>query len=321
MSDCLTDDPSFEELIACCNEISHYVTFDNQLRRTIFFDLDNTLIPTDFIGLKYSELMKLELTIEGMRKRLSTLLESNKHEQLLRSLFHTCKRQGFRHICIVTNAAAHTVEYIYLKLCYPGLSAIFDKYCVELRCTDGLIQKSGLNPQFLDSKMFADLYTEVKFLQFCKSIVKREYSEKKLSLPKFQNKQCVCSSTVKNELPDTSLRENYEIISVGDQLCELEAALRLSHHFGERIKNIKLLYLSDVRGIEDEAQSPRSFSIILNRIKSYLLNPPLEKDVWCEYQPGLYSISINSKLSSCRTKKSSDGSIEFFLEAYENSPV
>ncbi|KAH7646866.1 hypothetical protein FG379_002018 [Cryptosporidium bovis] len=217
--------------------------------RIVMLDLDNTLIPTNWIMQRWrSVLSEIGSEAESIdycenENSLFELTEQIRSDlikaglfDLLESLFSELRDVGKAvKIVIVTNAGIRTVELFYLKNCLPKLGELLKRYDVSIRSTEEYIKKNGPPPSPFKEEEYREFYTNAKLYEF-QRVLLEFWSEE---------------GNDKYPLVD--------IISAGDQSCEMTAACRISKFYENRIRRTKLIYIYDPEDSRFWKQNPRSF--------------------------------------------------------------
>lgn len=206
----------------------------------VFLDLDNTLIPTSWImdqwrtsperTLKRRDEINRKLVVGGLFDALERFFEGLKASATVP-----------QKVVIVTNAAVKTVDSFYLGFMLPQLGAILAKYDVSICSTEVWLEVCGPVPNAANEKAFREYYTHKKLLQFRKEL-----------------------ASFTQGLPS-----KVDIVSVGDQLCEITAACRLALSNEFIVRQCSLLLVLDI----DKCQAPtcpRHFSKVSQHSKVHL---------------------------------------------------
>ncbi|OII76124.1 hypothetical protein cand_007130 [Cryptosporidium andersoni] len=224
------------------------ITKDNKLircDRIILLDLDNTLIPTSWIMQKWRNIQyefgnigdnfesnNNEQCLYMLTESIRTQLEEVGLFDILERLFNDLWNNGkVLKIVIVTNAGLRTVELFYLKYCLPKLNELIIKYNISIRSTEEYIKKSGPPPSPFQEEDYREFYTNAKLCEFQRVLL-----------------DCWHSKQVQ-----------FDLISAGDQACEMTAACRISKFYEERINRTKLVYIHDPDDFRFWKQTPESF--------------------------------------------------------------
>lgn len=233
--------------------------------RIIMLDLDNTLIPTNWIMQTWRSIQN-NMGNEGdcidygeNESNLYELTEQIRNElvqvglfEILEKFFSDLWNAGKAYkIVIITNAGLRTVELFYLKYCLPKLGDLLNKYNIEIKSTEEYIRKKGPPPSPFREEEYREFYTNAKLHEFQRVLL-----------------DCWGNSVeCTNEVPS-----NFDIISAGDQACEMTAACRISKFYENRIRRTKLIYIHDPEDFRFWKQKPESFIMQLSETHKELLN-------------------------------------------------
>ncbi|KAF7457770.1 HAD-like domain containing protein [Cryptosporidium felis] len=232
--------------------------------RIIMLDLDNTLIPTNWIMQTWRNI-QCEMGNEGDsidynedENSLYELTEQIRSElvnvglfDLLEKFFSDLWGVGrAMKIVIVTNAGLRTVELFYLKYCLPKLGDLLSKYNIEIKSTEEYIRKKGPPPSPFREEEYREFYTNAK-------------------LSEFQRVLLDCWENSKDHPEAVSM---FDIISAGDQACEMTAACRISKFYENKIRRTKLIYINDPENLRFWKQRPEGFIVQLEETRRELLN-------------------------------------------------
>ncbi|KAH8584452.1 uncharacterized protein ELE39_002546 [Cryptosporidium sp. chipmunk genotype I] len=233
--------------------------------RIIMLDLDNTLIPTNWIMQTWRNI-QCEMGNEGdsidygeNEKHLYELTEQIRNELVQVGLFDLLDRffselwsTGMAYkIVIITNAGLRTVELFYLKYCLPKLGDLLNKYNIEIKSTEEYIRKKGPPPSPFREEEYREFYTNAKLHEFQKVLL-----------------DCWGNNVERKD----NLSPMFDIISAGDQACEMTAACRISKFYENKIRRTKLIYIHDPEDFRFWKQKPERFIIQLTETHKELLN-------------------------------------------------
>ncbi|CAD98675.1 hypothetical protein [Cryptosporidium parvum Iowa II] len=249
------------------NSLDHDSNVDNSQvsARIIMLDLDNTLIPTNWIMQTWRNI-QCEMGNEGdsidygeNESSLYELTEQIRNElvqvglfDLLDQFFSDLWSTGMAYkIVIITNAGLRTVELFYLKYCLPKLGDILKKYNVEINSTEEYIRKKGPPPSPFSEEEYREFYTNAKLHEFQKVLL-----------------DCWGNNLECND----DFPSMFDVISAGDQACEMTAACRISKFYENKIRRTKLIYIHDPEDFRFWKQKPESFMKQLSETHRELLN-------------------------------------------------
>ncbi|KAH8739437.1 hypothetical protein FG386_000409 [Cryptosporidium ryanae] len=232
--------------------------------RIVMLDLDNTLIPTNWIMQRWRSILS-EMGTESEaidycenENSLFKLTEQIRSDlvkaglfDLLDNLFSELREIGKAvKIVIVTNAGIRTVELFYLKNCLPKLEELMKKYDISIRSTEEYIKRNGPPPSPFKEEEYREFYTNAKLCEFQKVLLDF-WSENENRSDKYPL---------------------VDIISAGDQSCEMTAACRISKFYENRVRRTKLIYIYDPEDSRFWRQNPRSFVHQLHETHRELLS-------------------------------------------------
>ncbi|EZG66635.1 hypothetical protein GNI_078290 [Gregarina niphandrodes] len=200
-------------------------------RKIVFFDLDNTLIPTSWIMQHWRNDEKDKPHQQIVREINEKLTRAGLFDALDMMLHRVSKTVD--RIYIVTNAGSKTVENFYLTHTLPQLRDLLRRHSVSLASTEEWVVRSGPPPHPDEDEAFREFYTGVKFSEF------KENVEAALDLWEHDSR--------------------VDVISVGDQMCEISAACRLGRIFAGDINLIKLVLILDPSNARFSHQTPTQF--------------------------------------------------------------
>lgn len=173
----LARQPSFEHKPQDCGaKCLSPALAESSVGRLIFFDLDNTLIPTSWIMQQWHQ-------DEGNRKddearstatAMNAALERCGVFDAIGELL-LCARAASDAVVIVTNAGQKTVENFYLSLILPQLRRILEQLRIPCRSTEEWVNINGPLPSPENEEAFREFYTVVKYNEF-----KRHFYQKLL---------------------------------------------------------------------------------------------------------------------------------------------
>jgi len=229
-----------------------YITLnppDSQYKKCMILDLDDTLIPTTWLMTQYRNLMKMSSSKDVIEEIRLMLIKSDLYENL-NLLMSKIISLNVEKIYVVTNAAQKTVEQFYFSLIMPELKEIFVKFDIEVISTSYWTNQMGLPPPQEREKEYRDYFTIAKKHAFI-------YVLKKFSIHFGV--------------------DSINLISVGDQYCEMSAASSLALKKGIPYINesnekglIKIEYvtlimilcqkLENIENSIEMQQTPKSFS-------------------------------------------------------------
>lgn len=229
-------------------QTSRSLKMHQSLPRLIFLDLDNTLIPTQWIMEQWQKRLAGDSlrAISYINKRLEAAGLFATLDKFLHAIVRSAR--GLQRIVIVTNAAAKTVTSFYLALCIPQLDDLLRKYRIPIHSTEKWLSMCGAVPDSTEEDQFREYYTRTKLMEFQKEFQKfQEWIGKKNS--EMITTACESGSTTASSPGESSSSMNavsrFDVISVGDQLCEMTAAIRLSVANEPLVRHTKLLMILD----------------------------------------------------------------------------
>lgn len=250
----------------CLDTYSHMEN-NQDLGRIIFLDLDNTLIPTSWI-MQVWRTIQFELGNdidsidydESDNRHLYELTKQIREKLIQVGLFDILEKffsdllnvgKAFK-IVIVTNAGIRTVDFFYLKYCLPKLCELLGRFNIEIKSTEDYIRKKGHPPSPFKEEEYREFYTDAKLNEFQKVLL-----------------GCWTDTAyrARGGIPNV-----FDVISVGDQACEMTAACRICKFYENKIRYTKLLYVYDPDDFRFWRQSPESFILQLSETHKELLN-------------------------------------------------
>lgn len=210
-----------------------------QVPQLVFLDLDNTLIPTAWMMDQWKLAEGLPaVTLTSINHRLE---KSGLFTALDRFFADLVSLKAPHRIVIVTNAAIKTVESFYLTHCLPQLGDLISKYKIPIRSTQCWVDRCGPVPPAYQGTEFREYYTTVKFLQFEEELtrfvtqMRLQRTSGNVPIPKSRSQR---STALDRPL-------TIDVTSVGDQLCEITAAIRLGAANPALVRHTKLVMLLD----------------------------------------------------------------------------
>ncbi|KAJ1609516.1 hypothetical protein OIY81_259 [Cryptosporidium canis] len=248
-----------------CSDTDSSLENGQESGRIIMLDLDNTLIPTNWIMQTWRN-AQYELGNDGdcidyseNETELYELTKQIREELVQVGLFDSLEKlfsdlwgdgKAFK-IIIITNAGVRTVELFYLKYCLPKLGELLKRHNVEIRSTEEYIKKKGPPPSPFKECEYREFYTNAKLYEFQRVLL-----------------DCWSNCTMRtNDTPTI-----FDIISAGDQACEMTAACRISKFYENKIRRTKLVYIHDPEDLRFWNQKPESFITQLSETHRELLN-------------------------------------------------
>eukprot|EP00917_Polyrhabdina_sp_WS-2016_P016410 GHVP01035484.1.p1 GENE.GHVP01035484.1~~GHVP01035484.1.p1 ORF type:complete len:371 (+),score=59.61 GHVP01035484.1:131-1114(+) len=263
--------------------------------RIAFFDLDNTLIPTNWIMEKWRKNCNERTDGPEYRKITNQISRELQHSGVFHAIEMLFERisRDVDYISIVTNAGSFTLGGFYLQHCMPQLQSTLKKHSIPITSTDVWTSTLGSPPDNGNVDGFRRYYTEMKRRQFEREtkeiLAEISGNEKKLSFSSFfsskQRDQSLTpsdqstsaspagsSSTTDIEFSDIQQDARcIEIISVGDQMCEISAACQVAKHNSKQISCAKLLLISGEDMVVAQ-QNPIFFSKHLDKLAVHVEN-------------------------------------------------
>lgn len=222
--------------------------------RLVFLDLDNTLIPTAWM----MEQWRLSgpdtaRTVRAINRHLVAAGLFDVLDRLFDALVNTSPQR--QRVVIVTNAVGRTVRGFYLTYCLPQLKQLVEKYRIPIRSTECWLPSCGPIPLPHQDEALRELYTTIKLRQFQEELRVFERELRTTNSLRANRHEWKLQSSVPAELGCPAI----DVISVGDQLCEITAAIRLGALNPSLIRRTKLLMILDFARDRFLTTSPEYF--------------------------------------------------------------